>query len=67
MNCTKELKEALQGFIEMRTQMKKPLTGFAMKKNFETLKKLSSDEREQIEIVNQSIEHGWLAFWCTTR
>lgn len=63
LDCTKELKESLLGFIEMRNQMKKPLTVLAIKKNLTTLSKLSSNEKEQIEIVNQSIEHGWLAFY----
>lgn len=58
-----ELKEALVGFIEMRKQMKKPLTINAIKLSLKTLNKLAVDDETKTDIVNQSIEHSWLTFY----
>ena len=53
-----ELQDALIEFIEMRKRIKKPLTERALKIVIGKLQKMG-DEKEQIEIVNQSIEHSW--------
>lgn len=63
LEISDELKEALVGFVEMRKQMKKPLTNLAIKRNISTLDKLAIDDEMKTEIVNQSIEHGWLTFY----
>ncbi len=63
LNCSDELKESLVGFVDMRKQMKKPLTVLAFKRNLSTLDKLAVDDGMKTEIVNQSIEHGWLTFY----
>ena len=55
----KELRESLLEFIKMRKLNKKTLTDRALKNIISSLKKLSSDEKTQIDIVNQSIERCW--------
>lgn len=59
-----ELVESLESFVDMRKQMKKPLTDRAMKLSLKTLDKLALDDFTKIDIVNQSIEHGWLTFYA---
>ncbi len=63
LEVSTELKEALVGFVEMRKQMKKPLTINAIKQNLKTLDKLAIDDETKTDIVNQTIEHGWLTFY----
>lgn len=63
LQVSDELKEALVGFVDMRKQMKKPLTAVAVKRNISTLDKLAVDDGMKTEIVNQSLEHGWLTFY----
>lgn len=58
-----ELKIALDGFVEMRKKIKKPLTERALQLALKKLKELSSDEQTQIKIINQSVEHGWQTFY----
>lgn len=54
-----DLRSAIQDFIKMRKVSKKPMTDKAVDLMLKKLAKLSSDEDEQIEILNQSIEHNW--------
>ena len=58
-----ELREALLGFADMRKKIKKPMTVRALELNLKTLDKLTEDASRQIDIVNQSIEHGWQTFY----
>ena len=53
------LLDALRDFEQMRTKIKKPMTPRARKLLLGNLRKLSSDEGEQIAILEQSILHGW--------
>lgn len=60
-----ELKEVLQGWMEMRKKMKKPLTERAAELNLNDLQKLSGgDERLMVPIVLQSIKRGWQGFYA---
>lgn len=58
-----ELKELLQAFIEMRIKLKKPLTYKALEIALGKLDQLSSNDEERINVVKQSIEHGWQTFY----
>ena len=53
-----ELQDALFAFSDMRKRIKKPLTKRAMQIVLGKLKNMG-DEKEQVVIVNQSIEHSW--------
>ena len=57
-----ELQGLLSDFVEMRRQLKKPLTPISLKYNLRKLSKLSQDTQEQILIVLQTLENGWLSF-----
>ena len=57
-----ELQGLLADFVEMRRQLKKPLTPISLKYNLRKLSKLSQDTQEQILIVLQTLENGWLSF-----
>lgn len=54
-----ELQATIWDFIEMRRQMKAPMTEKGLKLLLSKLEKLSSDASTQMAIVNQSIESGW--------
>lgn len=43
----------------MRKTIKKPMTTKALELLIKNLDKLTNLEAEKIEILNQSIEHGW--------
>ncbi|NMW84247.1 helix-turn-helix domain-containing protein [Peptoniphilus sp. AGMB00490] len=58
-----DLIDALKEFYRARSKLKKPLTARALKLNINSLKNLSMDRDEQIEIINQSIEKGWQSFY----
>lgn len=58
-----ELKETLRDFIKMRATIKKPITDRAMRLLVNRLNKLSSDEAEQLEILNQSILNSWQSIY----
>lgn len=60
---SKELQDALHGFVDMRTKARKPLTVRAMKLSLNELDKLAVDDVTKIAIVNQSIMHNWLTFY----
>lgn len=59
---SEELQGLLFDFVEMRRQLKKPLTPISLKYNLRKLTKLSQDTQEQILIVLQTLENGWLSF-----
>lgn len=50
---------ALLEFEKMREKIKKPMTERAKQLLLGKLRKLSNDEAEQIQILDQSILHGW--------
>ena len=59
-----ELREALKAFLDMRKSIKKPIqTEYAFKLALNKLNKLSQNDSERIEIVNQSVEHNWRTFY----
>ena len=60
---SKDLQDALHGFVEMRNKARKPLTARAMKLSLNELDKLAVDDVTKIAIVNQSIVHSWLTFY----
>ena len=51
--------ESITGFIEMRKIIKKPLTDKALVMVFAKLDKLSKNDAEKIEILNQSVMNSW--------
>lgn len=59
-----DLINAFKDFIEMRKKIKKPMTERAVVLAIKSLKSLSNDEREQLEIINQSILHSWQGFYA---
>ena len=60
---SKDLQDALHGFVEMRNKARKPLTARAMKLSLNELTELALDDVTKIAIVNQSIMHNWLTFY----
>lgn len=60
---SKDLQDALHGFVDMRTKARKPLTVRAMKLSLNELDKLAVDDMTKVAIVNQSIVHNWLTFY----
>lgn len=60
---SKDLQDALHGFVEMRNKARKPLTARAMKLSLNKLNELALDDVTKIAIVNQSIMHNWLTFY----
>lgn len=54
-----DLKNALCGFIEMRFEIKKPLTERAFQSILNKLKSLAADSSTQIAILDRSIENCW--------
>lgn len=60
-----ELREALKAFLDMRKSIKKAVqTEYAFKLALNKLDKLSQNDSERIEIVNQSVEHNWQTFYA---
>lgn len=51
--------ESVKGYIEMRKTIKKPLTDKALVMVFAKLDKLSKNDAEKIEILNQSVMNCW--------
>lgn len=58
-NFSHDLISVICEFIISRKKLKKPLTPYALKINLNKLVKLSSDDKERIKIINQSIEKGY--------
>lgn len=57
------LADALNGFMQMRKSIKKPVTERAISLLLSELNKLAKDDEQKIAIVNQSIMHGWQGFF----
>jgi len=58
-----KLRIALEDFIKHRKDIKRPLTQKALELNIKKLDKLTSDNDEKIDIINQSIENGWVGLF----
>ncbi len=58
-----EMIDAIKGFYKSRSKLRRPLTARALKRNLNTLKRLSTNREEQIEIIDQTIEKGWQSFY----
>lgn len=58
-----ELRESIQGFIEMRKLIKKPLTARALRSSLKTLVSLSDEVTTQIAIIDQTTERAWQTFY----
>lgn len=58
-----ELCSSLLEFVEMRKLKKKPLTINALKRRLSELERLSIVEREQLLIVQQTVDHSWDSFY----
>ena len=58
-NFSEKLENAIKDFIDMRKTIKKPMTTKALELLIKNLEKLTNSEDEKIEILNQSIVHGW--------
>ena len=54
-----DLREALKSFVEMRKELKKPITIKGLKIALGKLDKMALDDLTKIDIVNQSIERSW--------
>ena len=53
------LTKTIMDFIQMRTIIKKPLTNRGLELMIEKLQKMSSEEENQIRILEQSIMNNW--------
>lgn len=62
-----ELRGALRDFLQYKVaschRAKKEFTNRALKVNLTKLSKLTSDPREMVEIVNQTLERSWSGFF----
>lgn len=58
-----DLREALKGFVEMRKELKKPITIKGLKIALGKLDKMALDDLTKIDIVNQSIEGSWFGLF----
>lgn len=58
-----KLRIALEDFIKHRKDIKRPLTQKALELNIKKLDKLATDNDEKIDIINQSIENGWVGLF----
>lgn len=54
-----ELREAIEGFIEYRKKIKKPMTDRAVELLIGKLYKMASTDAERVEMLNQSVLNGW--------
>lgn len=59
LDRSEKFKSAFRDFAEMRKTIKHPMTVRAAQMILSKLDRLSNDEQEQIDILNQSIEHSW--------
>lgn len=59
LDASDGVKQRLQGFVDMRRTMKKPMTGRAVELLWKELSKLSSDPATQEKILDQSIMNSW--------
>lgn len=58
-----DLQETLGQFLEMRKDIKKPMTGNAMKRLTVKLDGMATTDSEKIAIVEESIINGWQSIW----
>jgi len=58
-----DLREALEGFVEMRKKAKKALTERALGLQLTSLDKLAYNDQDKINIVNQSTANSWSSFY----
>lgn len=58
---------ALYEYVYMRKVNDKPITGYALRLRLEELKQLSSDNKERVNIINQSINSNWYRFYKINR
>ena len=54
-----ELITAIKDFVDMRKQIKKPMTDRAITLMLKNLDKLTNNENNKIAILNQSIQNSW--------
>ena len=54
-----DLNKAILAFIEFRKNIKKPMTDHAVDLLIQKLNSMTTDIREQVAIINQSIMNGW--------
>ena len=61
------MREALRDFLQYKVaschRAKKEFTNRALKVNLTKLSKLTSDPREMVEIINQTLERSWSGFF----
>lgn len=57
------LQETLEQFLEMRKEIKKPMTGNAVKRLTTKLDGLATTDNEKIAILEESIINGWQSVW----
>lgn len=62
-----EMKTALNDFVAMRKQIKKPLTTRALWLLLLELEKMAKDEPTKVRIINQSIMNSWQGFYPLDR
>jgi hypothetical protein len=60
----KDLQTAIKDFIDMRKQIKKPMTPRAVSLMLKELDKLSDDDSKKISILNQSTQNSWLSVYA---
>lgn len=58
-----EVKERLSRFIQMRRQIKKPLTGYALRLAYGDLLKIAESSDEKCRVIDQSLKHSWQTFY----
>lgn len=61
------LNTAFCRYIEMRKAIKKPLTEYAATLHIKKLLELSTDNNEQLDIINKAISKNWLDFYPLTK
>lgn len=59
MVASKEILEALNAYADMRKKKRNALTAYAATLLVNKLNKLSQDEGEQLEMINNAIQGGW--------
>lgn len=57
------LTDVFNAFVGMRKQLKKPMTDKAKQLFLNKLFRFSDDKAEQIQIIEQSIEHSWTTIY----
>lgn len=59
VDCSPEFAKALKDYEDMRKKIRKPLTDSAKELILKELNRLSPNEKEQIQILNQSTMNSW--------